>query len=97
MGYGFCGTCRDFHPAEADFNLANYTPARRVGGGFMRCMSASLDAWAVYHPAPWEPGLLVRCVYHPDSVLDTMRFCRCGFWHWSPDVCEPEKEPVMPT
>lgn len=52
----------------------------------MRCCSASLRAWTVYHPAPWEPGLLVRCVFS-DDPLHAMQHCTCGYWHWRRAMC----------
>ncbi|MFE2539016.1 hypothetical protein [Actinacidiphila glaucinigra] len=88
MGYGYCDICRDFHAASAD-GQTGYTPPPMKGGGFMRCCSASLRAWAVYHRAPWTPGTLVRCVFSQDARLHAMRYCACGHWHWCRDTCQP--------
>jgi hypothetical protein len=96
MDYGYCALCRDFHAAQADFNQDAYKPPAIMGGGFMRCCSASLRAWAVYHPAPWEAGTLVRCVFSEDPFLHAMRYCTCGYWHWSQGMCrDVDQEPAQ--
>lgn len=92
MDYGYCALCRDFHAAEADRNVATFELPPLMGGGFMRCCSASLRAWTVYHPAPWEPGMTVRCVFSEDAYLHAMRYCTCGYWHWSRGMCKGSEE-----
>ncbi|MGW3153749.1 hypothetical protein [Streptomyces sp. NPDC001089] len=87
MDYGYCGVCRDFHAANADLGLAIFEPPPLMGGGFMRCCRDSLRAWTVYHPAPWEAGDVVRCVFAPDDPLHAMQYCTCGYWHWSRAMC----------
>ncbi|MGW3860668.1 hypothetical protein ACWEDZ_04200 [Streptomyces sp. NPDC005047] len=88
MDYGYCALCRDFHAAQADLVPGQYTRPPVMGGGFMRCCGESLRAWAVYHPEPWEPGMVVRCVLAEDTHLHAMRFCSCGYWHWCRAMCK---------
>ncbi|MGW3763081.1 hypothetical protein [Streptomyces sp. NPDC005131] len=90
MEYGFCGGCRDFYPAQADYDHSAYTPPQIMGGGWMLCCGATLRAWAVSHPAPWTVGLSVLCVYHLDDELHGMRLCPCGYWHWAKATCDEE-------
>ncbi|MFH9731837.1 hypothetical protein [Streptomyces sp. NPDC017260] len=92
MEYGYCEVCREFHAAQADFNSDAYTRAPIMGGGWMRCCGDSLRAWVVYHPAPWEPGTTVRCVFGDDPFLHAMRYCVCGNWHWCKAMCHEEAE-----
>ncbi|WP_405617359.1 hypothetical protein [Streptomyces sp. NBC_00076] len=95
MAYGYCGECRDFYAAQADFDEAPdaFTPPRIMGGGWMRCCGASLRAWAVYQPAPWTAGESVPCVYQLRNELHGMRLCPCGYWHWAKATCD-EKPPA---
>lgn len=88
MAYGYCGDCRDFYPAQADFEPSSFTPPQIMGGGWMRCCGASLRGWAVYHPAPWEAGVSVPCVYQLGDELHGMRLCPCGYWHWGKATCD---------
>ncbi|WP_369042266.1 hypothetical protein [Streptomyces sp. Midd1] len=88
MDYGYCSLCRDFHAANEDVGLSILDPIPVMGGGFMRCCSTSLRAWTVYHPAPWDAGLLVRCIFSEDPRLHAMRYCTCGYWHWARAMCE---------
>ncbi|MEW1922227.1 hypothetical protein [Streptomyces sp. NPDC088360] len=93
MEYGYCGQCRDFHRAQADFQPDAYTPPPIMGGGWMRCCGAALRAWAVYHPAPWPAGQSVPCVYQPGDAGHGMRLCPCGYWHWTNATCD-ERPPA---
>lgn len=96
MGYGYCELCRDFHAAQADAVPDQYTSPPVMGGGWMRCCGASLRAWVVYHPAPWETDTIVRCVFSKESLQHAMRFCRCGYWHWRMAMCQEQpQEPVL--
>lgn len=88
MEYGYCGQCRDFHAAQADFDADSYTRVPVMGGGWMRCCGDSLRAWAVYHPAPWEADMVVRCVFSEEPMLHAMQFCPCGYWHWRMATCD---------
>lgn len=87
MEYGYCALCRDFHAAQADLDPTVWKPPPMLGGGFMRCCADSLRAWSIYHPAPWEPGTIVRCVFSEDPFLHAMKYCAGGHWHWNKAEC----------